>query len=212
KEKNTLQLHLSIKKKHGRVRRITTTTTTTTTAPTLYYQLLNENTYHPYKATAGSAGYDLAVPKAITIPKGSVEKICLDIKVKLPKRCYGRLALRSSSAMQGIDIRGGVIDNDYTGPIYAVLRNENLKKDFRVEKGARLVQLIPERYQPCEIERVKNIESIPHPHDIRADPINVPSKRIRGTGGFGSSGSRFFKISNHEITQCRRINANHEQK
>ncbi|RXG58143.1 Deoxyuridine 5'-triphosphate nucleotidohydrolase [Armadillidium vulgare] len=156
--------------------------------PTLYYQLLNENTYHPYKATAGSAGYDLAVPKAITIPKGCVEKICLDIKVKLPKRCYGRLALRSSSAMQGIDIRGGVIDNDYTGPIYAVLRNENFKKDFRVEKGARLVQLIPERYQPCEIERVKNIESIPHPHDIRTDPINVPSKRIRGTDGFGSSG------------------------
>ncbi|RXG57108.1 Deoxyuridine 5'-triphosphate nucleotidohydrolase [Armadillidium vulgare] len=89
----------------------------------------------PSSTTAGSAGYDLAVPKAITIPKGSVEKICLDIKVKLPKRCYGRLALRSSSAMQGIDIRGGVIDNDYTGPIYAVLRNENLKKDFRVEKA-----------------------------------------------------------------------------
>ncbi|KAL7643728.1 UNVERIFIED_CONTAM: hypothetical protein RMT77_005734 [Armadillidium vulgare] len=180
-----------------------------TTPPTLYYQLLNENTYYPYKATAGSAGYDLAIPKAITIPRGSVKKICLDIRVKLPKKCYGRLALRSSSAIEGIDIRGGVIDNDYTGPIYAVLRNESLKKDFRVEKGARLVQLIPERYQPCEIEKVKNIESIKHPNEIRSDPIPIPSERIesflhsnqirsepipiasekiRGMDGFGSSG------------------------
>ncbi|RXG52339.1 Phospholipid phosphatase 1 [Armadillidium vulgare] len=123
-------------------------------SPTLYYQLLNENTYHPYKATAGSAGYDLAVPKAITIPKGSVEKICLDIKVKLPKRCYGRLALRSSSAMQGIDIRGGVIDNDYTGPIYAVLRNENLKKGFRVEKGARLYNSFRRDINPAKLKGV----------------------------------------------------------
>lgn len=165
------------------------TTPSSPPTPTLYYQLLNDNTYHPYKATAGSAGYDLFVPKAITIPKGSVEKICLEIKVKLPKGCYGRLALRSSSAMKGIDIRGGVIDNDYTGPIYAVLRNENLKKDIRVDKGARLVQLIPERYQPCEIKRVNNIESIPHPNDIRANPIPIiPSKRVRGAEGFGSSG------------------------
>nr|BDV50076.1 MAG: dUTPase [Porcellio scaber clopovirus] len=101
--------------------------------------------------------------KNIVIPRGTFKKISLDIRIKLPPKCYGRIALRSKSAMKGIDIRGGVINNSYRGDIYVMLRNERSDKNLYIPRRCRLVQLIIQKYKTAKIEQVENIASIDFP-------------------------------------------------
>lgn len=97
--------------------------------------------------------------------------IPLGLAIQLPSGSYGRLAPRSSLALQGIDIGGGVIDQDYRGEIKVILMNRNLSK-FKAKRGDRICQLIPTRIDYPLLQEV---------HEL-------PGMTQRNNGGFGSTG------------------------
>ena len=67
------------------------------------------------------------------------------LAMALPPGCYGRRAPRSGLALKKfIDVGAGVIDADYRGEVGAVLFNFG-NKDFVVNMGDRIAQLIFEK-------------------------------------------------------------------
>ena len=60
------------------------------------------------------------------------------IGIKFPNDTYGRTASRSGLALNdNVEIKGGVMDPDYTGNIKVILHNFG-KKDFHVNKSDRI--------------------------------------------------------------------------
>ena len=125
----------------------------------------------PTKGSIKAAGYDLYSAHEYSIAPGTNGKVLTDIAVKFPPNSYGRIAPRSSLALEkGILIGGGVIDPDYTGNIGIIMYNGG-KQDFVIHKGDRCAQMVVERiYMP----QVMEVGSLEH--------------TVRGSSGFGSTG------------------------
>jgi len=146
--------------------------------PTLELQvkLLSEYATVPYRATDGSAGYDLCAALAPgtteVIAPGAKKLIGTGISAAIPKGHYGRIAARSGLAAKGANVLGGVIDTDYRGEIKVILINHTYD-DFTFHPGDRIAQLILER---CSTPPVRVVEAL----DATA----------RGAGGFGSTGMK----------------------
>jgi len=105
-----------------------------------------------------------------------------NIKVSLPRGCYGRIAPRSGLALHhGIDVGGGVIDPDYEGTIGVILFNHS-DRDFVVNKGDRIAQLIPEKIFNYDSDSTE--ESIGSFDSVRKEVREMK----RAKKGFGSSG------------------------
>jgi dUTP pyrophosphatase len=122
----------------------------------LKVKLCNPNASVPKRGTQYSAGYDLYCCEPITIKPGSVEKVDTGLKLSIPEGCYGRIASRSSWALDKIFAEGGVIDRDYTGIIKVLLYNAS-NEDFDVRIGDRCAQIILEKVYCPEVETVKDI-------------------------------------------------------
>lgn len=137
----------------------------------MYVQLLAEEAVIPSRKTAGSAGYDLSAAADASIPARGRVAIPIGIAVAIPSGCYGRIAGRSSLAVAGIDVAGGVIDSDYRGEVSVILTNATAA-DVHITKGQRIAQLI--------------VECIRIPPVIVVDDLDQTS---RGEGGFGSTGA-----------------------
>jgi len=89
----------------------------------------------------------------------------------VPEGTYGRVAPRSGLAWKHhIDVGAGVIDADYRGNVGVVLFNHS-EKDFPVQVGDRVAQLILERIIVPDVVEVQELPDT-----------------IRGAGGFGSTG------------------------
>ncbi|XP_048193124.1 deoxyuridine 5'-triphosphate nucleotidohydrolase, mitochondrial-like [Perognathus longimembris pacificus] len=125
----------------------------------------------PTRVSARAAGYDLYSAYDYTIPPMEKALVKTDIQIALPSGCYGRVAPRSGlAAKHFIDVRAGVIDEDYRGNVGVILFNFG-KEKFEVKKGDRIAQLICERIFYPEIEE-----------------IQVLDDTERDSGGFGSTG------------------------
>ncbi|XP_048190229.1 deoxyuridine 5'-triphosphate nucleotidohydrolase, mitochondrial-like [Perognathus longimembris pacificus] len=125
----------------------------------------------PTRASVRAAGYDLYSAYDYTIPPMEKALVKTDIQIALPSGCYGRVAPRSGLATKHfIDVRAGVIDEDYRGNVGVILFNFG-KEKFEVKKGDRIAQLICERIFYPEIEEVQVLDDTE-----------------RGSGGFGSTG------------------------
>nr|UUL70693.1 polyprotein [Taro bacilliform virus]WIF19196.1 polyprotein [Taro bacilliform virus] len=123
----------------------------------------------PTKKSEKSAGYDLASTIDTEIPPGRRALIPTGIFLQMPDNVYGRIIERSSLAMRGITVQGGVIDPDFTGEIQIILFNHNLDAPYPVKKTARLAQIIFEKfYNPIFVQ----------------EPF-TPTQR--GSSGFGST-------------------------
>jgi len=94
------------------------------------------------------------------------------LAVAVPESTYGRIAPRSGLAYKhGIDIMGGVIDEDYRGDIGVILINHG-DEPFIVTHGDRIAQMIITSYVACA-------------------PLEIDDfydETERGEGGFGSTG------------------------
>ena len=124
----------------------------------------------PTKGSKHAAGLDLFSAESCTVMPHERQMIKTDIMMQIPPGCYGRIAPRSGLAVNHcIDVAAGVIDQDYRGGICVVLVN-NSEKQFRVEQGSRIAQLI--------LERVFN--------PILTESTELPPS-TRGTCGFGST-------------------------
>ena len=67
----------------------------------------------PTKGTGGSAGYDLYNPEYVSIGGGEIKSINLCIGLSIPPGYVGIIKDRSSLALRGLHVLGGVIDSDY---------------------------------------------------------------------------------------------------
>ncbi len=137
---------------------------------------LNEDTQLPTRAHDSDAGYDLYSSEAVTLAPMERRAVKTGVSIALPElisdcEVYGRVAPRSGLAVnKGLDVLAGVIDASYRGEIAVVLINLS-SEEVSLDKGAKIAQLIVERYHAVEWEEVSELP---------------PSER--GEGGFGSSG------------------------
>jgi len=126
----------------------------------------------PTRATPGSVGYDLTSAISVGLLPGDRALVWTDLAVEPPPGTYGRIAPRSSLAVQhGIDVGAGVVDPDYRGNLGVLLIN-NGPSPFMVQEGMRVAQLLLERAETPAIEIVLDL-----------------SETERGAGGFGSTDS-----------------------
>ena len=136
---------------------------------------LREAFIPPVRATAFSAGYDLASPVAAQIAPGQTIKIPLGFFIEAdasPASNYFFMVVsRSGLASKGIVVANapGIIDFDYRGEVCVLLYNRG--SDFyEINAGDRIAQLVIMRHEALEIEGAKT------------------QNNVRGTGGFGSTG------------------------
>jgi dUTP pyrophosphatase len=91
---------------------------------------------------------------------------------KIPKGYFGLIKARSSQALKGLEVGGGVIDSGYVGEVKLILYNVKGRGRIEIEKGERVAQIlfIPVLTLPL----------------VEVDEL---SETERGNGGFGSTGS-----------------------
>ena len=119
---------------------------------------------HPY-----DAGLDLYSPVRQVIRANDWVSIDTGVHIEIPGG-VGLLTSKSGlMAKEGITSRG-TIDCGYTGSIKAVLFNHS-KKDYIVEKGQKITQLV---ILPCMLPDLELVDSL--------------EETDRGNNGFGSTG------------------------
>ena len=138
----------------------------------LKIKLNHPNAQIPKQCSVKSAGYDLCSVDTTTIEPHKWKLIDTGISFTVPDKTYGRIAPRSGLAVKnGIDVHGGVIDADYTGPVKVILMNHS-DVAFNVNIGDRIAQLIIEKIEMPQIEVVGSL-----------------NQTERGDNGFGSTSS-----------------------
>ena len=103
---------------------------------------LRPNAIFPKRATRGSAGYDLFLPNACVITKG-VNRLELGMSLRPPIGFFARMIERSSAATIGLQIGGGIIDDDFdiNTEIILIVYN-HLDFEIKAERGKSIAQLI----------------------------------------------------------------------
>lgn len=136
---------------------------------------IHQNAVLPTYGTAHSAGCDIysCLETPITIPPLGRVLISTGIIVEIPPGFYGQIVPRSGLAIKhGITLINspGIVDADYRGEWRCILANLS-DKEFLVEHGMRIAQLIIQKYEPIEWLESESLE-----------------ESSRGSGGFGSTG------------------------
>jgi len=136
---------------------------------------LTNNATTPTKATSLAAGCDLYSAYDYNVPALGKLLVKTDLVISVPPGTYGRIAPRSSIALNHfIAIGAGVIDEDYRGNVSILVFNHS-DTIFTIKKGDRIAQLI------CE--------KIEHPNICEVTSLD---KTTRGEKGFGSTEKSFF--------------------
>lgn len=129
----------------------------------------------PQQATKQSAGMDLyaAINSNILIKTRKIVIIPTGIALSLPENYEGQIRSRSGLALKyGVTVLNspGTIDSDYRGEIKIILINCG-EKDFLVERGMRIAQIVVARYEHVGFDEFKSLD-----------------QSERGSDGFGSTG------------------------
>ena len=112
----------------------------------------------PIRGSSGVAGYDLHPAERCIIPVNSRGVVKTGIAIEIPEGLYARIAPRSRLLVKkSIDVGAGVIDRDYRGEIGVVLINHS-SKDFEVNVGDRIAQMILEQIKTPEVEEQPNLD------------------------------------------------------
>ena len=131
----------------------------------------------PAYATEHSAGMDLlaAISENITLASGERKLIPTGLSIALPDGYEAQIRPRSGLALKnGISLVNspGTIDADYRGEIGVIVINHGADA-FTIERGMRIAQMVIAPYTRAQFSEV----------------IELPTSE-RGTGGFGSTGTR----------------------
>ena len=131
----------------------------------------------PAYATPASAGMDLRANLDAPVMLESMGRALIPtgIYVELPVGLEAQVRPRSGLALKkGITVLNtpGTIDADYRGEIGVILVNLSTEA-FTIENGERIAQLVIARHEQIEWEVVDTL-----------------SDTSRGSGGFGSTGTR----------------------
>ena len=129
----------------------------------------------PSYATELSAGLDLkaSISEPVTLAPLGRELIPTGLYIELPQGTEAQIRPRSGlAAKSGITVLNapGTVDADYRGEIKVILVNLS-DKEFVVNPGERIAQMVVARYEKIEWEETDSLEDTE-----------------RGAGGFGSTG------------------------
>ena len=138
---------------------------------------LSKNISLPKYETDGSSGMDLSanIEKEIEIAPGKTSIIPTGLALAIPKNFEIQIRPRSGLAAKNqISVLNtpGTIDADYRGELKVILINLG-ENTFKVEKGLRVAQMIL-----CPVVKATIKE------------VDVLEETLRGSGGFGSTGTR----------------------
>ena len=132
----------------------------------------------PEYKTEGSSGFDLSCLENIIIQSEHRLYVPTGLFFEIPEGFEIQIRSRSGLARDlGLTVlnQPSTVDSDYRGEIGVLLYNSS-KRDIRLEKGTRIAQAVL-----CAVERAEFTEV------LTLDELKVSK---RGTGGFGSTGSR----------------------
>ena len=141
----------------------------------LKFRLLEPGALLPKRADDDDAGLDLHAVEPAVIGAGERAAIGTGVAVEIPPGHAGLVLPRSGLALKhGIALVNapGLIDSGYRGEIRVLLLNTDNERDFEIEPGQRIAQLLVVAFAPAT--PVEAIEL---------------SDTHRGVGGFGSSGT-----------------------
>lgn len=139
---------------------------------TLQVKKLYKEATLPSRAYAGDLGYDLYLAEPIvTIHSGDQQALSTGISIVFPPGYGGLISDRSSIALTGIFIIGGVIDNEYRGEIKVIMYN-GTATSRQFQCGDKIAQMI--------LVPVVNIPVVQLKSDV--------TETSRGNKGFGSTG------------------------
>ena len=131
----------------------------------------------PRTQNNGDAGIDLPISQNVSIFPGQIQILDTGVRAAIPSDKFLLLKERSSVAMEGIYVIGGIIDSGYTGTIKLILKNSG-SKSYTFQAGTYLVQAIPlDRYShqaTFENDNGDTLKKSGWSHD-------------RGDSGFGST-------------------------
>lgn len=138
---------------------------------------LKEGAKLPTYGTAEAAGADLyaCIQEPVVIAPGDTAWIPTGIAVEVPKGCAGLIYARSSlGTKRGLAPANkvGVVDSDYRGELTVVLLNHGSEVQT-IENGERIAQFL---ITPVITPAYTEVEEL--------------SDTIRGTKGFGSTGTK----------------------
>ncbi len=131
----------------------------------------------PEYGTLASAGVDLRANIAESITLKPLERTLVKtgLFIELPIGYEAQVRPRSGLAYKnGVTVLNtpGTIDADYRGEIGVILVNIS-NKDFTIENGERIAQLVIAKHEQAEWQLVEELE-----------------ETERGAGGFGSTGKK----------------------
>ena len=131
----------------------------------------------PKYETSGSSGMDLAanIDASIDLGPGKSVIVPTGLAVALPRGFEIQIRPRSGlAAKKNISVLNtpGTIDSDYRGEIKVILINLG-KEKFIIENGERIAQMVVCPVIQAKLEEVKEL-----------------SDTYRGSGGFGSTGTK----------------------
>ena len=129
----------------------------------------------PAYAHPGDAGADLRARHETVLQPGSRALVATGVAVAVPQGYVGLVHPRSGlAARHGLTVVNapGTVDSGYRGEIKVCLLNTDRSEAYTVRRGERIAQLV--------IQRVAT---------ALFDPVAELPDSVRGTGGFGSSGT-----------------------
>ena len=138
---------------------------------------LSDSVLIPKYETTGSSGMDIAahIPNNIIIDPGEKALISTGLSIAIPKGYEVQIRPRSGlAAKKNITVLNtpGTIDADYRGEIKVILINHG-KEEFVIKNGERIAQMVVCPVVQANLEEVEEL-----------------SDTIRGSGGFGSTGTK----------------------
>ena len=132
---------------------------------------INPGAILPNYSYDDDAAFDLYSIENIEILPNQRVQIPTGIAMEIPQGNVGLIWDKSGlSHKHGLKTLGGVVDSGYRGEVKIGLINLGTEK-YIVEKGHKVVQMIIQKKETCEIVEVENLDD-----------------SERGEGGFGSSG------------------------
>ena len=100
-------------------------------------KLLSDKAIVPSRGSKYAAGYDLYSVESYELKVGERKAFKTDVSMAIPHGYYGRIAPRSGLALKkGIDVLGGVIDEDYRGELLVILVNLG-QENVQINAGIR---------------------------------------------------------------------------
>ena len=138
-----------------------------------YYDPVLKTTSHTLRPPKleGDVGFDLPIPRGVTIPGGRHAELWTGIRVELPPNTWGLIVPRSNANMApGLIVKVGVIDQGYRGELAAIVENVS-DTDIDVLAGEAIAQLV---ILPMVVPEIKVVGEL--------------STSERNSRGFGSTG------------------------